>query len=306
MINFNGTEAIAHGHQAVRERFRPRRSALYMPASNSRAIAKARELPCDVVILDLEDAVAPEAKISARLAAVEAVASGGFGRREVVVRINGLDTPWGGDDLSALSDIAPDAVLAPKVSSPGVLHDLRRRLPESVAVWAMIEICWAILALDRIVGAAAEVGLTTLVAGTNDLAKEMHCRPGNERGPLLAALSAIVCAGRSAGLTILDGVFNHTDDPSRFEQECRQGRAWGYDGKTLIHPGQIATANEIFGPSDEETAAASRIVEAFASPDVMARGVIRIDGQMVERLHLEDAQRTLAYRDAIRAAGAEG
>lgn len=278
---------------------RPRRSALFMPASNPRAIEKARGLPCDVVMLDLEDAVAPEAKAAARDAAVAAVRDGGFGRRELVVRTNALDTEWTIDDLAALRDVRPDAVLLPKVSSPETLRQARAALGEGPALWAMIETCRAIIDLGAIVAAAEETGLAVLIAGTNDLAKEMRCRPGRGRTPLLPVLTAIVVAARAGGLGVLDGVSNVIDDPDTVEAECLQGLDWGFDGKSLIHPSQVAPANKVFAPSARAVAEAKAIVAAFALPENTGKGAIRVDGRMVELLHREEAERTLAIAGAI-------
>lgn len=271
--------------------FRPRRSALFMPASNARAIDKARMLPCDVVILDLEDAVAPEMKTAAREAAVAAVVAGGFGERELVVRVNGLDTEWGIDDLHALKGLAMDAVLLPKVSGPEPLAEARRHVESPI--WAMIETCRAMLNLRAIVEAAPRV----LVAGTNDLAKEMRCRPGSDRAPLLPLLAQIVVAARSAGLAALDGVSNVIDDPAMVEAECLQGLRLGFDGKTLIHPSQIEPANRAFSPSADEVAWAEKVVAAFERPEHQGRGAIRVDGAMLERLHLDSARRMLALAE---------
>ena len=270
--------------------YRPRRSALFMPASNMRAIDKARGLPCDVVILDLEDAVAPEAKSEARAAAVAAIGQGGFGGRELVVRVNGIDTPWWADDLAALAGAGVDAVLLPKVSGPEVIAEARGRV--DLPVWAMIETCRAMLNLRAIVEGAPRV----LVAGTNDLAKEMRCRPGADRAPLLPLLAQIVVAARAGGLVALDGVSNVIDDPAAVEAECRQGLAFGFDGKSLIHPSQIAPANAVFTPDAGEVAWAEAVVAAFALPEHRDRGAIRVEGRMVERLHLEEARRVLALR----------
>lgn len=280
---------------------RPRRSALFMPASNPRAVAKARTLACDVVILDLEDAVAPEAKsaardaaaAAARDAAAAAVGEGGFGKREVVIRANALDTEWGMDDLRAIAAAPPDAVLLPKVSDVATLR-AARNLVGDVPLWAMIETARAVLDLSAIVAAATQTGLTLLVAGTNDLATELRCRPGIDRAPLMPALGQIVLAARAHGLAVLDGVSNVIDDETAVERECNQGRAWGFDGKTLIHPSQIAPANRAFSPSHDEIAWARAVEAAFADPASAGRGAIRVDGAMVELLHLEEARRTLA------------
>ena len=271
-----------------------------MPASNARAVEKARALPCDVVILDLEDAVAPEAKQAAREAAVAAVREGGFGKRELVVRVNGLDTPWGVADLEALRDAPVDAVLLPKVSDGRALEAARGHV--AVPLWAMIETCGAMLALREIV----EAGPAVLVAGTNDLAKEMRCRPGVDRAPLVPLLSQIVVAARAGGADALDGVSNVIDDPDAVEAECRQGLALGFDGKTLIHPSQIAPANRVFTPGADEVAWARAVVEAFERPEHAGRGAIRVEGRMAELLHLEEARRTLALAAASGADGTGG
>lgn len=278
---------------------RPRRSALFMPASNARAIAKARDLPCDVVILDLEDAVAPEQKHAARDAAVAAIRAGGFGRRELVVRVNALDTPDAAGDLAALREAAPDAVLLPKVSSPDPLHAARAALGEGPALWAMIETCRAVLDIAAIAATACATGLAALVVGPNDLARELRCRPGADRAPLLPLLAQIVLAARAEGLVALDGVSNVLDDPAAVEAECRQGLVWGFDGKTLIHPSQIAPANAVFAPSDADVARARQVAAAFDAPAAAGQGAIRVDGRMVERLHLEEARRTLALHAAV-------
>ncbi|MBS0285571.1 MAG: CoA ester lyase [Proteobacteria bacterium] len=265
-----------------------------MPASNARAIEKARGLECDVVILDLEDAVSPDQKALARDQAVAAVRAGGFGRRELVVRANGLDSEWGADDLAAIAGVAPDAVLLPKVSSPDMLREARAALGAGPALWAMIETCRGIVDLPAIVATADETGLAALVLGPNDLAKEMRCRPGVDRAPLLPAMTTLVLCARMAGIAALDGVCNAIDDPARVEAECRQGLAWGFDGKTLIHPSQIAPANAIFSPSGEEVAWARAVVAAFDDPANAGKGAIRVEGRMVELLHRDEARRTLA------------
>jgi len=274
---------------------RRRRSALYMPASNARAIAKARTLACDVVILDLEDAVAPDEKAAARDRVIEAVREGGFGERELAVRVNGLDTPWYADDIAAIRAIGVDAVLVPKVSSVADLLTVRASLGEDgPPIWAMIETCAAIFELPALSTAAAETRLTALIAGTNDLAKETRCRLGADRMPLIPALTATIMAARAAGIVALDGVCNALDDPPRFAAECAQGAMLGFDGKTLIHPSQIDAANTGFGPSEEELAWARKVVAAFQDPEHADKGAIRLNGQMVERLHLAEAEAILA------------
>ncbi|MFK3891227.1 HpcH/HpaI aldolase/citrate lyase family protein [Sphingomonas sp. NPDC079357] len=280
---------------------RPRRSALFLPASNARAIEKARTLPCDVVILDLEDAVAPAQKDAARGAAIAAVRDGGFGTRELVVRVNAFDTPWGADDLAALHGAPADAVLLPKLDHPKTLHAARLALGEGPALWAMIETCSGVLSLPAIAAEAVEHGLAALVAGTNDLARELRCRARVDRAPLLPALAQIVLAARAAGLTALDGVINTLDDQTAIAAECTQGRDLGFDGKTLIHPAQIAAANSAFGPSDDEVAAARILAAAFDGHE--DEGAIRVEGRMVERLHLEEARRVLALAAMVAARG---
>lgn len=280
---------------------RPRRSALFLPASNARAIEKARTLPCDVVILDLEDAVAPAQKQAARDAALAAVRAGGFGTRELVVRVNAADTPWGAGDLAALRGSAVEAVLLPKLADVATLTAARTALGAGPALWGMIETCAGVLALREIVAAADKTGLAVLVAGTNDLARELRCHVGADRAPLLPALAQIVLAARAGGIVALDGVINTLDDQVAIAAECAQGRDWGFDGKTLIHPAQIAGANAAFGPSVAAVAAARALAAAFDGRE--DEGAIRIDGRMVERLHLEEARRTLALAAAIAARG---
>jgi citrate lyase subunit beta/citryl-CoA lyase len=284
---------------------RPRRSALYMPASNSRAIDKARELPCDVVILDLEDAVAPEAKDEARANAVAAVRAGGFGAREVVIRANGLDTPWGEADLVAIAAAAaearPDAVLIPKVSAPGDLDAVRARLDHAVPIWAMIETCAAIFRLEALGAESTNVGVEAWVMGSNDLAKEMRCALTVEREPLMTALTLSLMAARAHGIAILDGVFNEIADADGLARQCAQGAAFGFDGKSLIHPSQVAPANAAFTPQADAVAWARTVVAAFAAPEAAGKGVLKVEGRMVERLHYAEAQRLIGVADAIAA-----
>lgn len=275
---------------------RPRRSALYMPASNARAIEKAASLDCDVVILDLEDAVAPDAKEAAR---AQAAGAGGFGTREWVIRVNGADTEWGADDLAACRSAGCDAVLLPKVSDPGTLRAARAALGDGPALWAMIETARGLVNLPAIGAAAADVGLAAFVVGPNDLAKELRLRPGADRVPLLPILSQVVTVARAFGIAPLDGVMNTFDDEAAVEAECRQGLAFGFDGKTLIHPKQIAAANRVFAPTAEEVEWAETVVAAFDAPEHAGKGVIRIGGKMVELLHRDDAQRVLALARAI-------
>jgi citrate lyase subunit beta/citryl-CoA lyase len=270
-----------------------------MPAGNPRAIAKARELACDVVILDLEDSVAPDAKTAARDLAIAAITEGGFGRRERVVRVNGLDTPWGEADLAAVtaSPVRPNAVLAPKVSSPADVDAYAAHLPAGVALWIMVETCASLFALDRLASAGGP--LSTLVVGSNDLVKEMRCRVDADRRPLQAALSLTVAAGRAHGLSVLDGVWNDIADLEGLERQCRQGMEFGFDGKTLIHPDQIVVANRAFAPEPDEVAWARTIAAAFDSPENRGKGVLRVEGRMVERLHLDQALRLLEIAAAL-------
>ncbi|MES2753916.1 MAG: CoA ester lyase [Pseudomonadota bacterium] len=269
---------------------RARRSALYLPASNPRAIAKARTLACDVVILDLEDAVAPEAKADARAAAVAAIREGGFGQRELVVRVNAIDGDWGRADLAALAEARPDALLLPKVADEHGIAAYAAAAP-GVPLWAMVETPRAVLRLDAL---AAAPGLTALVMGTNDLAKDTGMRLGADRLPLHGFLANTVAAARAHGLAVLDGVYNAIDDATGFARECEQGAAFGFDGKTLIHPSQVDACNAAFSPSAQEIAWATHVVAAFAAPEAAGKGVLRADGRMIERLHLAQAERILA------------
>ena len=281
---------------------RPRRSALYHPASNAKAIAKARTLPCDVVILDLEDAVAPEAKVEARAAAVTAANEGGFGPREVVIRANGIDTEWGMDDLAAIAASNADAVLVPKVGSPGLVDRYETALsaaPSSMRLWAMIETCAGVLALDPIAAKADSTRLSLFVMGINDLAKEMRAQITPERAPFLPFMAMAVAAARAHGLSILDGVCNEFRDLDTFRAEAAQGLLFGFDGKTLIHPAQIDPCNAVFSPGDEELARARAVIAAFSLPENRGKGAIQVDGRMAELLHLDQARRLVARAETI-------
>jgi citrate lyase subunit beta/citryl-CoA lyase len=280
---------------------RPRRTALYLPAGNARAVEKARTLAADVVILDLEDSVVPDAKTEARAAAVEAVRTGGFGGRELVIRVNGLDTPWGAADLGAAAAAGPDAVLVPKISGPDGLAPYAAALGGGTRLWAMIETCAAVFALDSLGRASAANRVDVWVMGANDLVKEMRCRPGKDRGPLLPALAMSVMAARAHGLSILDGVYNDIPDLEGLERECAQAADLGFDGKSLIHPSHLAAANRAFTPDPEALAWARTLAAAFEAPENAGKGVIRVEGRMAERLHLEQAQRLIAVADAIAA-----
>ena len=285
---------------------RPRRSVLYMPGSNVRALEKAKSLAVDGVILDLEDAVAPDAKEVARKQVVDAVRAGGFGRREVFIRVNGVDTPWHADDLAAAAHAAPDAILVPKVSNPDTLELIGRRLLDmgtdhKTRVWAMIE---TPLALFNILAIAAEAKdsesrLAGFVMGTNDLAKDTRARLVPGRAPMLSWLSTCVAAARIYGIDILDGVYNDIGNAEGFAQECRQGVEFGFNGKTLIHPSQIEPCNAAFSPSADEVAQARKMIAAFDLPENKGKGVVSIDGRMVELLHADMARRTVAVAEAI-------
>lgn len=289
---------------------RPRRSVLYMPGSNARALEKARTLPADGVILDLEDAVAPDAKVEARARVVETVKAGGFGPREVAIRINGLDTAWGSDDLDAAAAAAPDAILVPKVQEVEQLVTVGRRLkalgvPETTRVWAMIETPLAILDIKAIAFSARDplTRLQVFVLGTNDLAKETRAALVPGRAPMVAWLTLVVAAARTSGIDVLDGVWNQFQDLDGFNAECAQGAQFGMDGKTLIHPSQIEPCNAAFSPPAAEVERARAIIAAFALPENAGKGVITLDGRMVELLHAEMAKRTVALADAIAAKG---
>ena len=286
---------------------RPRRSALYLPASNAKALAKARTLPADVIILDLEDAVAPELKEEARAAAVAAVREGGFGHREVAIRANGMDTPWGEDDLAAIAGSGADAVLVPKVSSPADIARYETALsaaPAAMRLWAMIETCACIPELNAMAAMAGRTRLSLFVMGTNDLAKEMRAKLTPERTPFLPFLSMTVAAARAHGVSVLDGVCNEFRDLDVFRAEAAQGLLFGFDGKTLIHPDQIEPCNAVFSPSQDELTWAQAVIAAFALPENAGKGAIRVDGKMTELLHLDQARRLVAVAERIAEAGA--
>lgn len=285
---------------------RPRRSCLYMPGANERALEKARTLPADSLLLDLEDAVAPDAKLTAREAIVNAVKAGGYGYREIVVRMNGLGTEWGADDLKAAVACGAKAVLAPKVESAADIHALDKALTEAGApadfgLWVMIEMPKAILHLEEIAQASETTRLTTFVMGTNDLAKEYRARMTPDRIAFQVALQLSVTAARAWGLTAIDGVFNDIKDEDGLVVECEQGRDLGFDGKTLIHPSQLETANRVFAPSHNDVEQAKAVIEAFAAPENAGKGVLKVNGKMTELLHLDEARRTVAMDEAIRA-----
>ena len=287
---------------------RPRRSVLYMPGSNARALEKARTLPADALILDLEDAVAPDAKATAREQVAAAVKAGGFGNREVIIRINGSSTPWYKDDMAAAAAAGPDAILAPKVETPGDVmrfaKDMREAgAPEHTKLWAMMETPLAILNADPIARTAADPAsrLAVFIMGTNDIAKETRARLTPGRLPMAAYLSICVAAARAHRVEIIDGVYNDFSNEAGLRAECEQGRDFGMDGKTLIHPNQIAVCNEVFAPAAAADEGGRKIITAFTLPENAAKGAIQIDGRMVERLHAEMAKRTVAIAEAIAA-----
>ena len=285
---------------------RPRRSVLYMPGSKERALEKGKELQTDAIIFDLEDAVAPDMKGMARDQVERAVKAGGYGKRELVIRVNGIDTPWFEDDLKAAAAAKPDAILVPKISSGSEVKIVRAKLIDlgaqrNVAIWAMMETPLAMLkALDIAAAGPAECHrLAAFVMGTNDLAKETGAvlKPGRE--PMLAWLSTCVAAGRAFGIDIIDGVYNDFKNEDGFKTECEQGSDLGMDGKTLIHPSQIAPCNAAFSPSGDAIDWARKIIEAFEQPENQGKGAITVEGKMVELLHAEMAKRTVAIADAI-------
>ena len=282
--------------------FRPRRSVLYMPSSNERALEKAKSIPCDGLILDLEDAVAPDAKPAAREAACAAVGSGEYGRRELTIRVNGADTEWHAADLAAACAAGPDAIVVPKVDSVEAVRALvdameRHGAPDHTTLWAMIETPRAMLHAEEI--AAASERLSVLVMGTNDLAKELYAEHVPGRQPLLTGLGLALLAARATGKAIIDGVYNDVRNTEGFLAECQQGREMGFDGKTLIHPGQVDGANEAFAPSPQAVEDARGLIAAWEA--AAGAGVVTYNGRMVENLHVDSARRTLAIHDAITA-----
>jgi citrate lyase subunit beta/citryl-CoA lyase len=281
---------------------RPRRSVLYMPGANERALEKARSLPTDALILDLEDSVAPDAKEDARKRVAAAAASGAYGHREVTIRVNAPGTPWHDDDLRAAAEAGPDAVVVPKVDSARTVREVAAALeaagaPDRTAIWAMIESPAAVFAARDI--AAASERLTVLVLGTNDLAKELHAEHVPGRAPLLTGLSLVLLAARATGRVVLDGVYNDVRNLEGFEAETLQARQLGFDGKTLIHPGQLEPCNRIFAPAAEEVDRSRRIIDAFEEATSQGRGVVTVDGRMIENLHVEQARRVLALAAAV-------
>jgi citrate lyase subunit beta/citryl-CoA lyase len=276
------------------------RSVLYLPASNERALEKAKTLPADALILDLEDAVAPDAKESARERACAAVGSGEYGERTLTVRCNGLDTPWGAADLAAAAAARPAAVVVPKVSGSEHVERIAAVLGPDLRIWAMVETPAGVFSAREI---AAHPQVDVLVLGTNDLAKELRASLVPGRAPLLPHLSTVLLAAREAGVLALDGVYNDVRDLEGLEAECRQGAELGFDGKTLVHPSQVEVANRVWAPDEAEVQHAHRVIEAFTAAEREGRGVVTVDGRMVENLHVESARRVLALADTIAARG---
>ena len=281
---------------------RPRRSVLYVPGANARALEKARGLDADGLIFDLEDAVAPDAKTAARAAVATSLAAGGYGRREKLLRINGLATPWGRDDLAAASRMPVDGVLLPKVESADAVREVEAALvaqgaSEKIAIWCMMETPLGILRAAEIAGASKRIG--GLVMGTSDLANDLRAQHTRDRLPMLTSLGLCLLAARACDLAILDGVHLDLADDEGFTQSCRQGREFGFDGKTLIHPKTVATANAIFAPSKEEIAWSHRIVVAHEAAIQAGKGIVLVDGKLIENLHVENARRLIALAAAI-------
>ena len=279
------------------------RSVLYMPSSNARALEKAKTIPADAIIFDLEDAVAPDAKQTAREQAVAAVRSGEYGRRVLTIRCNGLDTPWGEDDLLEAATSGATAVVVPKVSGVEHLAQVvavldKAGAPADLTVWAMVETPTAVLDVRAI---AAVDRVSVLVLGTNDLAKELRAALVPGRAPLLAHLATTLLAAREAGIAVLDGVYNDVKDLEGFEAECVQGAEMGFDGKTLVHPTQVEVANRVWAPSEDEVAYAHRVIGAFDEATAAGKGVVTVDGRMIENLHVDNARRTLAVAQAVAA-----
>lgn len=283
---------------------RPRRSVLYMPGSNGRALEKARTLSADTLILDLEDAVAPDAKVEARAQVASAVKAGGYGRREIVIRVNGLATEWGEADIKAAVEAGPDAILVPKIETPAEVDHASALLDKagaasSMQLWAMMETPLAMLQAQTIAARAAQSRMTAWVMGTNDIAKELRCAHTPDRQPMMTSIGLCLLAARAYGLTILDGVYNDIKDEAGFAAVCAQGRDLGFDGKTLIHPSQLDPCNRIFSPEPDEVAFSRLVIEAFKNPENAGKGVLKVEGRMVELLHAEIAERIVTIADAI-------
>ncbi|MGE5506672.1 MAG: HpcH/HpaI aldolase/citrate lyase family protein [Actinomycetota bacterium] len=288
---------------------RPRRSVLYMPGSNARALEKARTLAADGLILDLEDAVAPDAKEEARRQVVEAIKAGGYGRRELLVRVNGLGTPWGQADVAAAATCGADGILIPKVESADMVRQVESIMvaagaPADMAIWCMMETPRGILKAEEIAQASPRLG--GFVMGTSDLAKDLHCLHTPERLPMITALGLCLLAARAYGLAIVDGVYLNLEDAEGFEASCRQGLELGFDGKTLIHPKTIDAANRVFAPSEAEIAWSRKIIAAHAEASAAGKGVVVVDGRLVENLHVDNARRVVALAEQIAEMGANG
>jgi (3S)-malyl-CoA thioesterase len=281
---------------------RPFRSVLYIPGSKDRALDKARSLPVDAIIFDLEDAVSPESKVEARGTLKAALDQGGYGNRYKIIRINGLDTEWGAEDIAALRDAPADAILVPKVNSSADIDAVQTLLGNDTPIWAMIETPASVLNSNEI---AAHPALEGFVAGTNDLAKELNCRTRPDRLPMQMSLQMMLLAARGNDVIAVDGVYNQFKDEEGLLAECDQGRDLGFDGKTLIHPAQVAVTNECFAPSEAELDLASRQIEAFEEVEKSGQGVAVVDGKIVENLHVETAKKTLAKAAAIADLNAE-
>ena len=284
------------------KKHRPRRSVLYMPGANARALEKSRSLPADALIFDLEDAVAPDAKLNARKQIVQAVEAGGYGKREIIIRTNGLNTPWGYDDLVAAAKAGSDAVLLPKVESAEMVRQAESVLethgaPSDLEIWCMMETPRAMLRAEEIADASPRLG--GLVMGTSDLAKDLQAQHTAMRLPLITALGLCMLAARAARIAILDGVYLDLNDHEGFVDSCRQGAELGFDGKTLIHPKQLAAANEVFAPSEEELRLSRRIIDAYAEAEAEGKGVVLVDGKLIEKLHVVHAERVVALAEAI-------
>ncbi|MEO6653427.1 MAG: CoA ester lyase [Ilumatobacteraceae bacterium] len=284
---------------------RPRRSVLYMPAANERALEKAKSIRADALIFDLEDAVAPDAKLQARENALAAARSNDYGPREITIRCNGLDTPWGADDLAGAATSGASAVVIPKVGSSGYLDEVARLLvaagaPEAMAIWAMVETPTALLDIRQIAG---HPRVEVLVMGTNDLVRELRTGTPSDRAPLIPHLATALLGAREADKVILDGVYNDVRDAAGFLVEAKQGKAFGFDGKTLVHPSQVEPTNDVWAPSDDEVEHAGRVIDAFESAEAAGLGVITVDGRMIENLHVDNARRVLAVARAIATLG---
>lgn len=281
---------------------RPRRSVLYMPGANARAMEKARDLPADALIFDLEDAVAPAEKETARRQVIETLQKGGYGNRELVVRVNGLMTPWGEADLAEMATAGAHALLIPKVENKQIINGVEGRMltaqaPDAMSIWCMIETPKGVMRAEEIASASPRLG--ALVMGTSDLAKDLHCLHTPSRGPFMTSLSWCILAARANGLSILDGVQLDLADDDGFAESCRQGREMGFDGKTLIHPKTIAAANAAFAPDDAEVQWSRRVIAAHEEAENAGKGVVLLDGQLIENLHVEEAHRIVGLADRI-------